>query len=122
MTLEHQPRLTIAGCRADHTVPLDPWRLGAGEVGVGPEVVEVQRPEVDLEAGLLEPAGHRVLQVALGVGAGDAGHADQLDEGLDQRGLVEGVEHAAFGGGGLRRSLGPGHARHCMPDARHAAG
>ena len=98
--LEHERRFARSGCRADHAVPLDPGRLGAREVGVGAQVVEVEGPQVDLEPGLLEPAGHGVLQLALGVGAGDAGDAHQLDEGVDQLALVEGVEHAALGGGG----------------------
>ena len=114
--LQHQRGLAVAGCRADHPVPLDPGRLAAREVGIGAQLVEVERPAVDLEPGLLEPAGDRVLQVALGVGARDAGHADQLDEGLHQLGLVDGVEHAALGGGRRRGGgVGPGHARHCMP-------
>ena len=58
----------------------------------------------------------RVLQVALGVGAGDARHPHQLDERGDELVLVEGVEHAALRGGGRSGGgVGPGHARHCMP-------
>jgi hypothetical protein len=45
--------------RADEAVPLEPLRLGPGEVGVGAQVVEVEGPQVDLEPGLLEPRGRR---------------------------------------------------------------
>ena len=108
MALQDQPRFTLAGCRADKSVPLEPGRLGAREVRVGPQLVEVEAPQVDLEPGLLKPPRNGVLEVGLGVGAGDTRHPDQLDEGVDELGLVERLEDAALCGG----ELGSGHARH----------
>ena len=97
VTLEDEAGLALTGPRPDHPVALDPRRLGAGEGRVGAEGLEVEGPEVDLETGLLVPAGHRVLEVGLGGGAGHARDPDQVDERRDELGLVEGVEDALLG-------------------------
>jgi hypothetical protein len=121
VTLEHQPRHSVPGCRADDTVPLDPRRLRARELRVGPQLVEVERPEVDLQPGLLEPPGDGVLEVGLRVGPRDARDPDELDEGGDELRLVEGFEHAPLGAG-RHGEVGARHARHCMPGPPCPAG
>ena len=90
--------LPVAGRRADDAVSLDPGRLAAGELRVAAQLVEVQGPGVDLEPGLVEPPGDRVLQVGLGIGAGDARDPDELDEG--------GTSSASSRASSTRRSAG----------------
>ncbi len=58
------------------------------------ELVEVELPGVDVEAELARAARVPVLQVGLGVGAGDARHPDQVDELLHESCLVDRVEDA----------------------------
>ena len=61
------------------------------------ELVEVELPCVDVEVELGQAFRMEVLQVGLGVGAGHARHPDQRDEVVDERLLVDGVEHAQLG-------------------------
>ncbi|OPZ53335.1 MAG: hypothetical protein BWY91_01989 [bacterium ADurb.BinA028] len=96
--LQDEPRYAVARGRADQAVPLEPLRLGPGEVGVGAQIVEVEGPQVDVEPGLGQLARGPVLQVALGVGARHARDADEVDEVVDEFGGVESVKDALLGG------------------------
>jgi hypothetical protein len=98
VTLQHQRgfgiRLAPPAENTDDAVALVPLRLDAGEVGVGVELIEVELPGVDVEPQLAQLPGVPVLEVGFGVGAGDAGGADQVDELVDEGLLVDRVEDA----------------------------
>ena len=60
--LQDEPRYAVAWGRADQAIPLEPLRLGPGEVGIGAQVVEVEGPQIDVEPGLGQLARGAVLQ------------------------------------------------------------
>ncbi|MFD2353700.1 hypothetical protein ACFSTC_37250 [Nonomuraea ferruginea] len=96
MPLQRQRGDAVAAHHPDDPVPLAPRRLGAGEPVALAQVVEVELPHVHVHAGLGQQAGEVMLQLRLGVGAGDAGHADGLGQQVHGLGVVDGVQHPEF--------------------------
>jgi hypothetical protein len=104
VSLQHQRRHALAGLagqRADHADSRLAVHLDPGKPRVLDELREVEVPAVHVR---VEVAKHRrgnLLDLDLGVGAAHARDAHQLHERLDQRVLVEVVQHGALGGGRL---------------------
>jgi hypothetical protein len=97
------------GQRADDAPRLGALHLLAGGVRGRGGLGEVDRPDVDVAAELLEPAGQLVLHLALGGRPADRGDGEHRGQPVDHPPLVHGVDDAGLHIGQVGPT--PGHGR-----------